>query len=397
MCLLIPVASARAQGTEDPSERAKFRYGALRFTPFIVVSDVGVDTNVYNQADSENPKQDATATVGPGAEYWLHFGSARIAAKSDVTYTWFQTYADQRSTNTDNTATLTLFPYNRLSPFVDGLYLYGRIRPGFEIDQRSFRTDYGYGGGVDIRATGKSTFRVEGHQRTLSFRDDQVFDGANLSEELNRTGTSAGLSLRESLTPLTTLVVKGDYQQDRFEFSPLRDANSWAVVPGFEFDPLALISGKVFVGYRHFDTLDSVVPDYSGVVANVEAAYHLHATQFAFKVDRDVTYSYEETQPYYVLTDIGLTVTQKITTHWDLTADGSRQWLGYRQVEDGAAVNSDRVDNSYRVGGGTGYTLSDNVRIGVALDYYHRKSNELDLRNYNGLRVGGTFTVGLPK
>ena len=397
LCLLIPVASARAQSAEDPSDHAQFRFGALRFSPFIVVKDVGVDTNVYNQADSEDPKQDATATFGPGLEYWLHFGAAHLAAKSDVTYTWFQTYADQRSTNTDNIATLTFFPYNRVSPFVDGLYLYGRVRPGFEIDSRSFRTDYGYGGGADIHATGKSTFRVEGHSRTLAFRDDQVFDGANLSQELNRTSTSAAVSFREDVTPLTTFVVKSEYQQDRFEFSPFRDANAWAVVPGLEFDPLALISGKVFVGYRHFDTLDASIPDYSGLVANVEASYHVHATQFAVKVARDVTYSYEQTQPYYVLTDIGLTVTQKITAHWDVTADGSRQWLGYRDVQGSAAVSGDRVDRSYRVGGGTGYTFSDSVRAGILVEYYHRASNELDLRNYNGLRMGGTFTVGLSK
>ena len=177
----------------------------------------------------------------------------------------------------------------------------------------------------------------------------------------------------------------------------MRDADSWAVVPGFELDPLALISGKVFVGYRHFDTLDRNVPDYSGVVANIEAAYHLHATKLGVKVARDITYSYEQTQPYYVLTDVGLTVTQKITTHWDLTADGSRQWLGYRDVQDGAAVSSDRVDDSYRAGGGTGYTAGDKVRIGVVVEYYHRVSNQADLRNYNGLRLGGTFTVGLPQ
>ena len=198
MCLLIPVATARAQCPEDPSEQAQFRFGAFRFTPFMLVTDVGVDTNVYNQADSEDPKQDTTATLGPGLEYWLRLGQARIAAKSDVTYTWFQTYADQRSTNTDNVMKLTLFPYNRVSPFIDGLYLYGRVRPGFEIDSRSLRTDYAYGGGADIRATGKSTVRVEGHQRTLAFQDDQVFDGANLSQELNRTSTGGAVSAARS-------------------------------------------------------------------------------------------------------------------------------------------------------------------------------------------------------
>ena len=84
--------------------------------------------------------------------------------------------------------------------------------------------------------------------------------------------------MREALTPLTTFVVKTEYQEDRFEYSPVKDANGLAILPGFELDPLALISGKVFIGYRHFDALDPLVPDYQGLVGNVEATYRAHAT-----------------------------------------------------------------------------------------------------------------------
>jgi hypothetical protein len=248
-----------------------------------------------------------------------------------------------------------------------------------------------------MRVTGKSTIRVEGHQRRLDFRDDQFFDGTNLSQALNRDMTSGAVSLRQLLTPLTTFVVKTEYQEDRFEFSPLKDANGLAVLPGFEMDPLALISGKVFVGYRHYDALDPFVPDYQGVVGNVEANYRAHATKFLGKFNRDISYSYESTQPYYVLTDLGLEVTQRITTRWDLVGDVGRQWLGYRQVQVGMITTDDRLDTSYRIGGGTGYTLGENVRIGVNVDYYHRSSNTIDLRQYNGLRVGGSFTYGLPQ
>ena len=106
-------------------------------------------------------------------EYWLHLGRARVAAKSDVTYTWFQQYADQRSWNTDNTGTLSL-PLNRLTPFADGIYLYGRVRPGYEIDTRSFRTESGYGGGLDMRVSAKSTIRVEGAQAASGLQGRRV-------------------------------------------------------------------------------------------------------------------------------------------------------------------------------------------------------------------------------
>ena len=114
-CLLASAVPAFAQNVlKDPSEAAQYRIGGFRFTPFLAVTDLGVDTNVYNEADSENPKQDTTATLGPGLEYWVRLGRAQVAAKSDVTYTWFRQYADQRSWNTDNSGTITL-PLNRLS------------------------------------------------------------------------------------------------------------------------------------------------------------------------------------------------------------------------------------------------------------------------------------------
>jgi Putative beta-barrel porin 2 len=396
-CLLASAVPAAAQSVlKDPSEAARFRIGGFRFTPFLAITDLGVDTNVYNESDSENPKQDTTATLGPGLEYWFRLGRARVAAKTDVTYSWFRQYSDQRSWNTDNSGTITL-PINRLSLFADGIYLHGRVRPGFEIDTRSFRTDAGYGGGLDMRVSAKSTVRVEAHKRSMDFKDDEFYNGTNLSRALNRDTTSGAVSLRQALTPLTTFVVKTEYLEDRFEFASLKDANAVAILPGFELDPLALISGKVFVGYRHYDALNPLVPDYSGLIGNVEATYHAHATKFLGKFNRDITYSYETSQPYYLLTDVGLEVTQRITTRWDIVGDVGHQWLGYRQLEVGTSVAEDRTDRSYRVGGGTGYRLGENVRVGVLVEYYHRSSNTRDLRQYNGLRMGGSFTYGLPQ
>jgi len=259
------------------------------------------------------------------------------------------------------------------------------------------RTDSGYGGGLDMRVSAKSTVRVEAHARGLDFKDDEFFDGTNLSRALNRDSTTGAVSLRQALTPLTTFVVKTEYLEDRFVFASYKDANAVSVMPGFELDTLALISGKAFVGYRHYDALNPLVPDYSGLIGNVEATYHAHATKFLGKFNRDISYSYETTQPYYLLTDVGIEVTQRITTRWDIVGDAGHQWLGYRQVDVGALAADDRTDRSYRVGGGTGYHLGEDARVGFSVEYYHRSSNTIDLRQYNGLRMGASLTYGLPQ
>ena len=364
----------------------------MRFTPFLAITEIGVDTNVFNQA--LEPQRDTTATFGPGAQYWVRAGRARVSAKSDVQYTWFREFSNQRSLSTNNDLKIEL-PMARMTPFVDGVFDHGRVRPGYEIDTRAFRTDSGFGGGMDIGLTAKTGLRLEAHRRRLDYREDEFYFGNSLQETLNHRTDSLGLSWRQKLTPLTTFVVLSEYEKERFDFEASRDAKGLRVMPGFEFDPFALIGGKVFVGFRSFDTNDPLLPNYSGLVADVEANYRARATRFDVRVQRDVDYSAEEIEPYYLLTDAGLKVTQKITHRWDVVGMASKQWLDYRRIE-GLALSDapSHADHSYRLGGGVGYTLGNSVRVGVDLAYYKR-SSPLVLREYDGLRVGGSFTYGL--
>jgi len=391
---LLPRVAAAQTTASDPSENARFQYGALRFTPFLAITEIGVDTNVFNQA--LEPQRDTTATFGPGTEYWVRAGRIRVSAKSDVQYNWFREFSNQRSLSTNNDLKIEV-PMTRLTPFVDGIFDHGRVRPGYEIDTRAFRTDSGFGGGVDIGLTAKTGVRLEGHRRRLRYREDEFFFNNSLQETLNHRTDSLGLSWRQKLTPLTTFVVLSEYETEQFDFEESRDAKSVRVMPGFEFDPFALIGGKVFVGFRSFDTTDPRLPDYSGLVADVEANYRARATRFDVRVQRDVDYSAEQLEPYYLLTDLGVRVTQKITHHWDVVGMASRQWLDYQRIE-GLVLSQEppHSDHSYRIGGGVGYLLGNNVRIGVDVAYYNRNS-PLALREYDGLRVGGSFTYGLTR
>jgi hypothetical protein len=323
-------------------------------------------------------------------------GRARIEAGSDLTYTWFHTYSDQRSFNTDNHGKLSI-PANRLTPFVDGLYDTGRRRVSYEIDSRSYSTDTLFGGGLDVRVTAKSTLRFEGHHGTVTFKQDEFFDGANLADSLNRHGNATAVSWHEAVTPLTNFVVQTEYTQDRFDSSPIKDSNGLRIMPGFEFAPAALIGGRVYVGYRKFNAIDSAVPDFQGLVADVNANYRMQATRFDVTFSRDITYSYEATAPYYVLSAVGLKVVQKITHHWDVLGNVGRQWLGYEEVQvAGVPAGDPRQDRSYYVGGGAGYEFSDDFRVGVNANYYGRTSNTVTFNHYNGLRVGAAISYGLP-
>jgi putative beta-barrel porin BBP2 len=388
--VFLAVASpVRAQDVPAPEDAARFRFGPIRFTPVLTVTHVGVDTNVFNEAD--NPKQDTTAAFGPRADYWIKLGRARVIGQTGVEYFYFREYDTQRSFGTVNRARVEV-QFARLVPFVAGEYINTRQRPGYEIDARARRTLSGGRAGLDVLLGGRTTLRAAAGTDRHRFSSEDSFLGASLSERLDRDSDLFQLSFRRELTPLTTWVVVGEAQQDRFLYTPVRDADGLRVATGFEFKPFALISGKGLVGYRHFDTLSPATPDYAGLVASADLAYVLRATRITGRIERDVTYSFEALEPYYLLTDVGTSVTQRLSSRWDVVGRAARQVLDYQAV--GLLTAPEHTDRVTQWGGGVGCHLGEIVRVGVDTDYYTRRS-PISNRRYDGWRTGLSITYGI--
>jgi hypothetical protein len=127
-------------------------------------------------------------------------------------------------------------------------------------------------------------------------------------------------------------------------------------------------------------------------VALVDLAYTLRATRFAGTFNRDVTYSFQTTEPYYLQTDWLLSATQKITTAWDVVGRVGYYTLDYEVV--GVPGARQRTDTGRRFGGGIGYTLGQFVRLGFDVDYMDRRSEAEIIRDYDGIRAGMTITYG---
>lgn len=390
--------SARAQqaqqdGDTDPAETARFRLGVLRFTPSIAISNVGIDSNVFNEA--ENPKRDTTAGAGPAVNLWLRTGKARWSGKFSGTYLYYKTYADQRQWNTIDELRLDL-PFTRVKPYVSAGFTSSRERPGFEIDARARRTDQSAAGGLELVLSGKTSLVLSGARTSFDYADTERFSGISLADQLNRYMQQERLQFRQALTPLTSLVISADAIQDRFSVSADRNADSIRILPGFEMKPAALISGAVAVGVRHFQPRnDATIPEFNGLAANANLRYAIGATRIATLWSRDVVFSYETDEPYYALTDVGLTLTERITTKWDAIARASWQRLNYRSR---LALGGDgHLETVSLYGGGVGYRLGEALRLGVDANFVTRDAGSLESRNFEGLRVGASFTYGLPQ
>jgi hypothetical protein len=400
LALLVIAASASAQTASEAEEPVpgRFRAGPVRFTPSIILSDVGVDTNVFN--DPITPESDTTATIGPAIEIWMRAGRARITGKSSNKYVYFNRFDDQRSWSTASEARLEL-PLARIKPFIGGSYNNTRERGGIEIDARVRRQDQSVLLGTEIALSSKTTLVLSGTQRLFVFDDAATFRSESLADNLDRTARSETAQLRFALTPLTTFVVTSDAVQDRFDLATARNADSIRVMPGFEFKPFALISGRAAVGFRRFNVLDPGIDDYNGVVANIDASYAIRATKLTFGWMRDVDYSYATDTPYYLQTGVPLMLTQRITSKWDVIGRATWQRLRYVAAATGdsgtAALAGDITDRASLYGMGLGYRVGDILRLGLDVNYFRRESPLTSSRTFDGLRAGFSVSYGLPQ
>jgi hypothetical protein len=388
VCLLAAAPrSAEAQQPPTDAGRARFHFGPLGITPRLGIQNLGVDTNVFN-ANSE-PVRDATALITPGIDVWLKVGRVQLSSATTTDWAYFRKTASQRSFNISEhwRVDVDLF---RAIPRLGGTYLNTRQRPNDEIDVRVQQKYLAGGVGLKVPLGARLEVDVEARRARFDFTQGASGD-PTIGEALNRDSDVVAATGRFDLTPLTALVVRADSVRDRFQMTPARDSDSLRVMPGLEFRPSALISGTAFVGYRRFRTLNPTVPDYAGVVASVELKYvALDAFRIVGQVKRDIDYSLDLSEPFFVSTSVGADVTQMLGVSWDVVARLRRGTLAYRA---GTAGGTGRVDRVRLLGLGVGRRLGDDLRIGIDVDQVVRTS-ALAARTFAGIRVGGSLTYG---
>lgn len=392
LALLVALSSplaARGQGPGEPPPTVRMRIGPLFINPTLNLSNAGRDTNIFN--DSKNPQEDFTVTISPGTDLWLRFGPTWLQGNIREDIVWFQKFASERSAN-NSYSVKWVVPLNRLTVTPAWAYTNTRERPGFEIDARAEHTEMNFGGAAEFRLFTKTFVGAEGRRVSTEFVEGTSFQGTDLHDALSRTSTSGSVNIRHQLTPLTSLSVVGTLSQDRFRFDPLRNSDSQTVALTMRFDPAALLKGGATFGYRDFKPLTSGVPGYTGSTFAVDLSYVLLGmSRFQVNMNRDVQYSYDFNQPYYLQTGVGASVGQQIFGPIDVIVRGGLSRLEYRNRAGAVVVEPNRTDRVETYGGGVGYHLGRDMRIGVNVDHSRRLS-ALELRQYQGWTYGMSVT-----
>ena len=68
----------------------RVRLGPLWLSPTIELTNLGIDTNVFNEPQESNPKQDFTLTVVPKTQLWIRIGPSWVSGEVDEQVVWYQ-------------------------------------------------------------------------------------------------------------------------------------------------------------------------------------------------------------------------------------------------------------------------------------------------------------------
>jgi hypothetical protein len=358
------------------------------------LKELGVDSNVFNSAGEE--QSDFTFTVAPMVKV-----AVPMARRALVTTTlasdlvWYAHYASERSVDPQVTARGEVY-LNRITLFGETAQLNTRQRPNYEIDVRSRRAEDTVSTGVRVALTSKFLVEVGAHRDEIRYDSDAEFDATSLQQTLNRDTRGVQLTARHRLTPLTTLALRAQVDQDRFEFSPSRDSDSYRVLPGVEFAPQALLKGSAYVGYRKFTpVVQGVLQPFSGLVGELGLSYTLlGANAFGVTFRRDLTYSYSEVQPFFIDTAIGASIRRALGSRFDVLGSVDRHVYDYHSFLTVELVDLQRLDIMWSYAASVGYHIGRNGRLGFGASYMQRDST-IAWRAYDNLRFGSTFSYGL--
>lgn len=149
------------------------------------------------------------------------------------------------------------------------------------------------------------------------------------------------------------------------------------------------------MGYLNFRPIGSGLPEFRGSTATANLSYVARdSTRLKIQAARDVQFSFDINQPYYLLTGATASVLQQIYGPIDVEARLTRERLSYRDRAGVSVEVPNRIDRVRGFGVSVGYRLREELRVAFNVDRQKRES-DIESRSYSGLRYGTSVTYGL--
>jgi hypothetical protein len=377
-------------------DNAAWKWGPFRVQPSFVLSNVGVDSNVfYSPTD---PIKDFTLTVGPAATIYFPMGRKLVLwAYGSPQYVWYAQTAQERTWNYYFNGATQLSLKNIFFS-LDGLYNDARERWNSEIDYRPRRKETGYGASALVKLAWKTSFSLGYRSVKYDYQSVVVEGGSDLRLRLNRTEDYGNLSVFYQLTTQNRFFVDLEYGRYDFEFAEqaaLSNSQSRAVYGGFEFSPLGRrVRGRVRLGYKDFNVLNPEMEDYKGLVGDTRISVRLN-NPIAIRASYlgDVQFSTWYNNPYYVESRLGLGASLYPLRFLRLDYDYSKGQNRYPEAG-GGQVGVKRLDDITVHSAGVYVRITKKAALGVITSWWNRDSNintEDDRRAFLGLNLTYDF------
>ena len=390
VALLCARESAAQESFIVPSTRV-FVAGPVSLYPQIAVHDVGTDSNVY--LDSTSPRSDMTSTMTPRLYAVVPMGNTRFVGTATGDLVYYQTYSDQRSLTTllEGRYELTSPGFR---PFAEIGFASRGDRMGFEIDQRARHTQSTMMAGADIDVTPLTALTAWVGRSATKYDEDEEYLTIMLADQLNHSRETAAAGARFRVTPLTMVLIAAEFERDRFERAPLRDADSFRIAPAVALDSGGVITGNAKGGFRSFTPLNPDVAPYRGFVGNARLHYAVpDVVRLDLEAERDLSYSYDSIQPYYMVSGARLTGAQRVTGPFELIGIVERREVRNQRLGGQSFDGRREVTTSY--GGGFAILMNKQMRFSFTYEQTSRVSTEPVGRNYDRTRLLGSFTYGI--
>jgi hypothetical protein len=399
MAVLAWPSEARSQGSvgagpltsklaETEPTSGAISLGPVTMAPGVVIPEIGWDSNVFDEA--VDPKEDYLVSIAPDVALFARTRFIKMSLYGGMDFQYYRTFESERSNGYAARGRVD-FLLSRLRPFVAGGQTKTRTRPNGEIETRADMQVSELSGGLALDLSPHSVVYVASYRATSLFLD-AFQSGVELGVALDRESFNYEAGLRTDLTPLTSITLYGGYLEDRFQQSPSRDSDNWLAGATLRFAAEAVVTGQITVDFLDFKPVDPSIQDFSGFVGSAGLIYPVREFgRFNFVASRDLEYSFDEAEGYYLENRFDVSYTQRLFGDVDAQVLGSRSVFnfGYR---DGSQVRQDSLDLA---SAGVGYNLKNRSRVSLNYEYSRRRSPLYVERNYEKRRIFAAWTAAI--
>jgi hypothetical protein len=386
--IAIAVGVVTPAAAQDVIADPVFISGPVEWSPRVDLREFGYDDNVFLEDDAA-AHADITGTLTPsiGAQIVTPRWEVRTVAAADLVY--FERYVDQRAFN-QRYAGRAAFTVSLFQPFVAGEWQDARDRRSPEVDIRARRRAMTTTAGIGLFSLSRASLTLGVSTGSSEYEVGQVFGGADLARELNRTTEAATVGFTFALTPLTAISASGGVLRERYHLVEGKDQESQQVTVGLAFAPDAVIRGHASVGYSRLTVEDPAAIPFAGFTSDVDVVFaFVDTTRVTARYSRATAASINE--PYYLQTSFGGEVQQTFLGPTDLVVRASRQKLDYPGIP---SRNLPRhLDYVNSMAAGVIVRLSSTSSIDVTYELANREADDPD-QQFERRRIITSVSLG---